>query len=135
MIIHQVLDGDNCHIFTDRSKSDTGTGAAFVVFCVQRQIITWSFKLSYYCTVYQAELFAIIQALKWLGSYGLHDVRVTIFTDSLSAITAFQDINTLNPMVNQIRAIFNDLVREDIVVKFMVSEVTAVSMEMKLPII
>ncbi len=43
---------------------------------------------------------------------------MTIFTDSLSAITAFQDINTLNPMVNQIKTMLNDLVREDIFVKF-----------------
>jgi hypothetical protein len=37
MIINQVLDDDNYHIFTDGSKSDMGTGAAFVVFCAQRQ--------------------------------------------------------------------------------------------------
>jgi ribonuclease HI len=118
VIIHQALDNDNYHIFTDGSKSEMGAGAAFVVFCVQRQIITRSYKLSYYCTVYQAELFAIIQALEWLGSYGLQGVRVTIFTDSLSAITAFQDINTLNPMVNQIKTLLIELEKEDIFVKF-----------------
>jgi hypothetical protein len=69
-IIHSLPE-DRIRVYTDRSKSQRGVGSGF---CVTSEEIPYKrakFKLSIYCTVFQAEMFAIVKALEYLqnGNY------------------------------------------------------------------
>ncbi|XP_063897553.1 uncharacterized protein LOC135118736 [Helicoverpa armigera] len=78
---HERTD-DTQEIFTDGSKQDSG--AVGLPLCLdpggsQQPIITKKFKLHDSCTVFQAELFAILEACKWATQKYQNTV---IYTDS-----------------------------------------------------
>ena len=83
-------------VFTDGSKIDGGVGAGISVWQKNREIFSKSFGLPPYCTVYQAELFAIQKAFAALEHLHIKGA-VTVHSDSLSAIQALQspDISSI----------------------------------------
>ena len=86
------------NIFTDGSKLEDGkTGAAFVIQHPNGRHEKRKLKLSSICTVFQAELLAIDQALQWIEKRASTDV--TIFSDSQSSLTALQDRSNAHPLV------------------------------------
>nr|XP_049701290.1 putative 115 kDa protein in type-1 retrotransposable element R1DM [Helicoverpa armigera] len=104
---HERTD-DTQEIFTDGSKQDSGAvGAAFV--CLdpggsQQPIITKKFKLHDSCTVFQAELFAILEACKWATQKYQNTV---IYTDSQASLQAIADRSNTHPLVTQIHKIIH----------------------------
>ena len=78
-------------IFTDGSKLENGkTGAAMVIFRGERRKEVRKFKLADHCTVYQAEMFAIHEAVRWAVTKG-NGLSSTIFSDSRSSLDAIKD--------------------------------------------
>ena len=76
--------------FTDGSKTEHGTGGGFVIFDTRRKTITeHSFKIKYYCTVFQAETAAIKHAADELITF--NNQQITFWSDSLSALQALSN--------------------------------------------
>ncbi|XP_023229467.1 uncharacterized protein LOC111629790 [Centruroides sculpturatus] len=88
-------------IFTDGSKNAEGTGSAFVVFANEEEIYQNSDTLHPNCSIFQAELCAIYMAVQWCEA-NLTGSRVTICSDSASAINALRNLNNLHPLVRKI---------------------------------
>ena len=103
----QSTDFTNCNlrhnfeIYTDGSKTELHTGAAFVVYKNDIKIYSKNYRLALNCTVYQAELFAILHAIKWCNN---NLVEARINTDSLSSLQAIKKKKNLNFIVNEIRS-------------------------------
>ena len=78
--------------YTDGSKTESGTGYGFTITTDnnETEIHSYSAKLPDYCTVYQAELYAMEAAANWLVEYNGH--CITILTDSLSGLQSLTKI-------------------------------------------
>ncbi|XP_047031454.1 uncharacterized protein LOC124638523 [Helicoverpa zea] len=104
---HQETD-ETHQIYTDGSKLDSGAvGAAFVCFDPggsEQPTITKKLKLHDSCTVFQAELFAILEACKWATR---KYQRTVIYTDSQSSLLAIADRSNTHPLVTQIHKIIH----------------------------
>lgn len=88
-------------IYTDGSKLDDGSvGAAFICYDERGRSVIKKFKLHCSCSVFQAELLAILEAAKWAS---LHKHPHTlILSDSKAAIQAAQYRSNTHPLVSLI---------------------------------
>jgi hypothetical protein len=68
-------------IFTDGSKSERGVGSGIAVYGPGENIKTIQRRLNKKFTNKQAEQFAILSALEYIGKIKTMDRRATIFTD------------------------------------------------------
>ena len=75
------------NFYTDGSKMIDNIGAAFVLYEVNTLIKTEKFKLPKTCTVFQAEIKAILEAAKFLNTTDKYK-HVKFFIDSQAAILA-----------------------------------------------
>lgn len=75
-------------IYTDGSKMDEGTAAAFTVFYHGNYILDYTIRLHPNNSIYQAELVAILKALEWVITTNFDNI--TIYTDSLSSVFTLQ---------------------------------------------
>ena len=80
--------------YTDGSRTDSGSGAGYIITTNNNNttLEERSFKLPDYCTVYQTELTAIIEACKYLSTYS--NTHIIIWSDSLSSIQAISSLST-----------------------------------------
>ena len=80
--------------YTDGSRTDSGSGAGYIITTNNNNttLEERSFKLPDYCTVYQTELTAIIEACKYLSTYT--NTHIIIWSDSLSSIQAISSLST-----------------------------------------
>ena len=96
---------DGWRIYTDGSKSDSGTGSAFVVYNDSAQIEIKKFSLSSNCSAFQAEMLAIQKATEYI--HAVHDLidtsHIRIITDNQSAITALCNPCSKKSLVIQTR--------------------------------
>ena len=90
-------------IFTDGSHSTTGVGCAFVVFVHGIEIAMQHFTLHKNCSIFQAEMLAILKALEWLVSNGL--LSAALVTDSLSSLMALQGKDMSHPLVHRVKSL------------------------------
>ena len=114
-------------IFTDGSKLESGkTGAAMVIYRNDRQLENVrpvrqdrqvrqdrkpevrKYKLSDHCTVYQAEMYAIYEAVKWAANRG-RNKTTTIFSDSRSSLDALTDRSHNSELGNEIFKTLNSV--------------------------
>ncbi|XP_045539744.1 uncharacterized protein LOC123722321 [Papilio machaon] len=103
--INSVCPPSACQIYTDGSKQEDGSvGAAFIAWDPGPNVATpKTFKLHKCCTVFQAELLAILEACKFAHE---HKFPLTyILTDSLSSLHAIQNRSNTHPLVTQIHQI------------------------------
>ncbi|CAH2088589.1 unnamed protein product [Euphydryas editha] len=85
-------------IFTDGSKlDDDSVGAAFVCYDGERPPVIKKFKLHNSCSVFQAELFAILQASGWASQHKY--LHTLVLSDSRSTIQASQNRSNTHPLV------------------------------------
>ena len=100
-------DREPFEIYTDGSKMDNKVGAAYVVYNNRREIAHKILPMDEYCSVYQAELVAITESLEWVIKSRPQTSRLTVLSDSKSALQSLEDRRTCNPIVfsiqNQIR--------------------------------
>ena len=92
---HQNQHATQISIFTDGSKSAEGVGFAIV-----SDILTLKKKLPLCISVFTAELYAILTALKQIVL--LDEKNFVIFSDSQSALKALNVFNSFNPLINEI---------------------------------
>jgi ribonuclease HI len=90
-------------IFTDGSKTDVGVGAAFIVWkdpdCSLPPEYSASYSLSKKCTVFQAEVFALLKCSEWLLNYPSAVNTINIFTDSTAALSAIANFSNFTELV------------------------------------
>ena len=89
-------------IFTDGSKSENKVGAAFVVFEHGCETDSRLIRLASHCSVYQAELIAILTALQH-DSLHYMTQPISIITDSLSSLHAIKGTDQSHPIVFEIK--------------------------------
>lgn len=89
-------------IYTDGSKMEGKTGCAFVVYQDRSIIKSSKIRLADFCSVFQAELLAIKEAVTWAHTI---DAEVSIFTDSMSSLQAIDNWQNRNRLVMDIREI------------------------------
>ncbi|CAK1553159.1 unnamed protein product, partial [Leptosia nina] len=93
-------------IFTDGSKIEGKVGAAYVVYKNGKEILNKKFKLGNQCSVYQAELLAILKALEALSDTWGEEIN--ILSDSLSSIKAITELNSNHQLVYEIKSKFKE---------------------------
>ena len=103
-------------LFTDGSKLDGKVGAAFIAKHRHKRDVKKQFKLEDYCSVFQAELVAVDEGLKYVRTFD--ESPVTIFSDSLSALNAISNRGNTNPIVHSIRQSLEVLNSKQITIKF-----------------
>lgn len=87
-------------IYTDGSKMELGVGAAFAVYLHNEIIFEKKIRLHSLNSVYQAELIAILHAIKWVMDSCYNSAH--IFTDSMSSTYALQFIFPRNDIIKDI---------------------------------
>lgn len=87
---------DAIRIFTDGSKHSAGVGAAFVAYVNDTERHTQQTPLSPHCSVFQAEMVALCDALHW-GERQRQPF--TVFSDSRSSLDALGQRNSTNVLV------------------------------------
>ena len=88
-----VNNSEDVVYFSDGSKSDDGTGAAYVKYGQGQIIDSWSTSLHPDSSVFQSELTAIEAALIDVDTSCSSDSNVKIYSDSLSAISVLSHPN------------------------------------------
>ncbi|GBM96072.1 hypothetical protein AVEN_111462-1 [Araneus ventricosus] len=92
-------------IFTDGSKLNGQVGGAFNVFDPDH-IGDFQFRLDNHCSVFQAELSAIKQALLWKQVHR-PSTNCHLFTDSMSSLKALQRFKPSNNLVEEIQGLID----------------------------
>lgn len=99
---------DIMNIFTDGSKVDGKVGAAVTLWMNGKEVKAAKVKLAGHCSVFQAELCAIMKALNIIDSKS--DPKCyNIYTDSFSALQTIKNVNGYNSQAHEIRNILNKL--------------------------
>lgn len=88
-------------IYTDGSKIEGKVGASFSLWRGDTESKSRKFALPSYCTVYQAELFALSEAMREI--LRRHDSDFAIFSDSMAALQTISNPATLHPLAVGIR--------------------------------
>jgi ribonuclease HI len=102
---YPIRSTNSINIYTDGSKSPNGTGSGFVMFTQLIPIQYGIYKIDDNNSVYQAEVFAILNSLKRLLSLPISHVKnksIQIFSDSESALTAIEDVHNTNKLVQEV---------------------------------
>lgn len=94
--------GSGLGIFTDGSGTASGVAAAFCVLDGSLPIHRWSTKLQDFNSVYQAELFAILNALDWLLKNPQPSVT-PLYSDCYSGLQAIKRHRNRHPLILQIK--------------------------------
>ena len=84
-------------IYTDGSKIGGGVGAALSCWKGEAETLARKYVLASFCTVFQAELFALYQATK--VALGSSEQSTCILSDSRSALELLGDQDASHPMV------------------------------------
>ncbi|GFW12849.1 uncharacterized protein TNCV_3885591 [Trichonephila clavipes] len=85
--------------FTDGSKINTKVGLAFVIFQDFIEIGTRQFRIRDECSVFQAELLCIAQAVSWICNNEILSSNFLIRSDSLSSLCALNNIYSPNKLI------------------------------------
>jgi ribonuclease HI len=104
---------DFIQIFTDGSKDDNAVGSAFI----SGSDTSRSFKLNDKCSILTAELYALVQALKFIES-SHHETRFLICSDSLSSLQAIDTLYSPHTLVQEIHSLLASLASRDVTVVF-----------------
>ena len=100
------LDTINC--FTDGSKSESGTGAAYIIKGHQIKIQDF-IHLGQLATIFQAEIFAISMASLVLLDKNIMGKKINFYVDSQSAIKALQSYFVFTKSVLECKNLVNKL--------------------------
>lgn len=88
-------------IYTDGSKISGGVGAAYSYWKDGREVKSKRMKLESFCTVFQAEMYALYQATELVLQ--LKEETVSILSDSRSALELLKNQDTSHPIAFQVR--------------------------------
>ena len=82
-----------------------GTGAAVVIFQQNSFVSSFGYSLHPFCSIFQAELFAILQALLWVLQSPTASF-CSLFSDSQSALQSLQNRNSTNYLIFSIQRLY-----------------------------
>ena len=86
------------NIYTDGNKLESGeVGAAVVIYLTNNRVITKKYRLNSSCSVFQAELLALTNALNWADANLTTDA--TIYSDSRSSLDDIESPSSSHPLV------------------------------------
>lgn len=88
-------------LFTDGSKIEGKVGASLSCWNSGAETKAQKFKLETYCTVFQAEMLAVLKATEYVLKSPKKDFG--IYSDSRSALEIIGNLNSFNPVVMEIR--------------------------------
>lgn len=90
-------------IYTDGSVAKNSVGASYIIMDQMESIIAMEkIKLPDYANIYEAELIAILEALKRILLYN-DNTTFAIYSDSLSSLKAIENPYNNNPIVHKIK--------------------------------
>ena len=92
--------------YTDGSKMKEGSGAGVYELSVKRRL---GFSLSKHKTVFQAEIYAILDCVCEIQLQNRPQKYVSICSDSQAALKGLQAIRTTSPLVQQCQRALNDI--------------------------
>lgn len=98
-------------VYTDGSKTKTGTGAGYVIYLKQEKIKEDNFPLQTNATIFQAEILAIKKAANFLIKNKMHDQPkyIKIFSDSQAALQALDSYDIHSSIVQDTILTLNEL--------------------------
>ncbi|XP_035227950.1 ribonuclease H-like [Stegodyphus dumicola] len=96
----QLLPNFNIEIYTDGSRSPTGTGCGLCLYVNGTLTRTWRKRMNSKNSVYQAELVAIKKAIDLASKF---TARTIIYTDSKSSLEALQNMHPTSSLVHIIQ--------------------------------
>lgn len=99
--------GNGPILFTDGSKLEGKVGAAVSLWTGGRELRYSSFRLENYCSVFQAELAAILRALMLIRDR--EELEFIIASDSRSGLELICDANSVHPLAFDIRECLTQL--------------------------
>lgn len=108
-------------IFTDGSVMEKGTASAFTVLQNNLFIEDRSYRLHNLNTIYQAELFAILQAIEWFSVSNYTDLL--LLSDSHSAVEALRLAFPRNYIIHQIFTILLNIPNKKVSIQWTKSHV------------
>jgi len=94
---------DHLIVYTDGSKTDEGSGAAF---WIPEMDVAHKYKLHYTYSSYSAELYAIYRAILYIQP--LNREQFLICSDSMSAIKAIESASKARPCTDLVLKIFQE---------------------------
>lgn len=115
-IFQNIVQLDLCNndhqydIFSDGSRTEdrqihhSSVGCAFVVYQRNSEVTNKVYRLAPMCTIFQAELFALKEAVRWCIE---NRCSGRIHSDSLASLNAIQDKYNGNPIAIEIRRIIS----------------------------
>ena len=86
------------HLYTDGAKADEGVGCAVIA-----ENITIKKRLHNSCSIFTAEIFAVLQAVKYVFSVGKSGESFIIFCDSTSVLLSLKQFMPLHPLVQEVQ--------------------------------
>jgi len=105
-----VEDTADWNIYTDGSKTGEGCGFAFLVINANaEQIAEKRFKARGYCSVYQTEQNAIVEALRWCRARKIANHAIAINSDSQAALKALMNPNSVSSATQETYALAKSL--------------------------
>ena len=115
-LYYSTLMSHDWEIFTDGSKKDGQVGSAFMIYYQKELFLSHKFRLPDTASVFQAELYAIFQAVESLLTK-LSDTELSIptgtkcffFTDSMSALQALMALEIESSLVDRTLRSLNKL--------------------------
>lgn len=102
-------------LFTDGSKLEGRVGASVTCWMNGDEFRYISFRLENYCSVFQAELSAILRAVQWMETR--NEVEFIVASDSRSGLEIICDTDTVHPIAFSIRASLRELHNKGVNVK------------------
>ena len=103
------------HIYTDGSKTQHGASAAFYV---DRFDVKHVIKINNHCSIFSAELYAILKSLYWLSSK--RSGKTLILTDNLCSLQVFNNLSYgKNLLVNKIIMLYSILFKSGLEITFL----------------
>ncbi|CAK1604463.1 unnamed protein product [Parnassius mnemosyne] len=112
-----AIDGLKPRLYTDGSKLEDKVGGAVSVWREGKEILKSTFRLESYCSVYQAELTAILKALDMMCKISKLK-KAIILSDSRSALECLTDSSSLQPLAVEIGERLRELKNKDGDVEF-----------------
>ena len=106
-----------CEIYTDGSKiEESEVGAAYVVYLEGSEVASKEFKLYDDCSVFQAEVVAIREAVRFFEESG--HATCSVISDSLSALQELSNRSSKKKMINEIQLAYTALVNKGRLLRF-----------------
>ena len=113
-------------VFTDGSMQRHRVGAGVYIPQMRTKM---RFRLPDDCNILQAEIMAILRAVKWLRYHKIYGRDIMIITDSKTAIKSLMDVYTTSELVHECRTSLNGMAcHSNIVVQWVLGHVTAISL-------